>query len=317
MWSAYVTASYYDQAPLDEYENTKNNRRISRSSQKFDSTSRWEEFKDDIPNFLTTSLKSNTLLEHMNTTKDESDYLWYTFRFQQNSSCTEPVLHVESLGHVTFALVNNKYVGAAHGSHDVKGFTIEYPVSLNNEMNNISLLSVMVGLPDSGAYLERRIAGLTRVEIKCTKNESYNFINYKWGYQVGLLGERLQIYKPQNLSNVEWSKFGISNNQTFTWYKILFDEPMGNDPVALNLTTMGKGEAWINGQSIGRYWVSFYNSARTPSQTLYHVPRSFLKTSGNLLILLEEAGGDPLHISLDTISTKDLHEHISYYHLPQ
>ena len=30
----------------------------------------------------------------------------------------------------------------------------------------------------------------------------------------------------------------------------LFDAPMGNDPVALNLSSMGKGEAWVNGQAL-------------------------------------------------------------------
>lgn len=49
-------------------------------SQTFDDVNGWEEFKDGIPNFLDTPLKSDTLLEHMNTTKDKSDYLWYTFR---------------------------------------------------------------------------------------------------------------------------------------------------------------------------------------------------------------------------------------------
>lgn len=47
----------------------------------FDFVDGWQEFKDVIPNFLDTSIKSNTLLEHMNMTKAESDYLWYTSRY--------------------------------------------------------------------------------------------------------------------------------------------------------------------------------------------------------------------------------------------
>ena len=50
-------------------------------------------------------------------------------------------------------------------------------------------------------------------------------------------------------------------------WKALFDEPAGNDPVALNLGSMGKGEAWVNGESIGRYWVSFHTSEGNPLQT--------------------------------------------------
>ncbi|KAH7566939.1 hypothetical protein JRO89_XS08G0256400 [Xanthoceras sorbifolium] len=279
--------------------NTVSNERTTTTSETFNGTDRWEEYRDDIPNFLDTSLKSNTLLEHMNTTKDKSDYLWYTFSFQHNLSCTEPVLHVESLGHVAHAFVNSTYAGAAHGNHDVKGFTMDVPIVLNDGMNNISILSVMVGLPDSGAFLERRFAGLTKVEIHCGEIVLYNFTNYEWGYQVGLLGEKLQIYTEK------------------TWEMLIgtvFDAPVGDDPIALELGTMGKGEAWVNGQSIGRFWVSFQTSDGNSSQTLYNVPRSFIKPYGNLLVILEEFKGDPVQISLDTISVTNLHEPISHYH---
>ena len=49
----------------------------------------------------------------------------------------------------------------------------------------------------------------------------------------------------------------------------LFDAPMGNDPVALNLSSMGKGEAWVNGESIGRYWSSYHDDKGNPSQIMY------------------------------------------------
>ncbi|KAI8535517.1 hypothetical protein RHMOL_Rhmol10G0180200 [Rhododendron molle] len=276
----------------------------------FDSVDGWQEFKDVIPNFSDTSIKSNILLEHMNMTKAESDYLW----FQHNPNCTNPMLHVESLGHLVHAFAGETYFGVAHGSHDVKGFIFESPILLNDDVTNISLLSVMVGLPDSGAYLESRIAGLTNVMIQCSEL-TYNLTDHEWGYQVGLLGEKLRAYDVQNASDVNWSKTRISTNEPLTWYKAMFDAPRGDDPVALNLSTMGKGEAWVNGQSIGRYWISFHTSKGTPSQTLYHVPRSFLIPSANLLVLFEEVGGDPLHISLDAITIRSVQSH--YGHLSQ
>lgn len=233
----------------------------------FDFVDGWQEFKDVIPNFLDTSIKSNTLLEHMNMTKAESDYLWYTSRFQHNPNCTNPMLHVESLGHLVHAFAGETYFGVAHGSHDIKGFIFESPILLNDDVTNISLLSVMVGLPDSGAYLESRIAGLTNVTIQCSEL-TYNLTDHEWGYQVGLSGEKLRAYDVQNASDVNWSKTRISTNQPLTWYKAMFDAPRGDDPVALNLSTMGKGEAWVNGKSIGRYWISFHTSKGNPSQTL-------------------------------------------------
>ncbi len=35
-----------------------------------------------------------------------------------------------------------------------------------------------------------------------------------------------------------------------------FDAPAGEEPVALDLGSMGKGQAWVNGEHIGRFWPS-------------------------------------------------------------
>lgn len=48
-----------------------------------------------------------------------------------------------------------------------------------------------------------------------------------------------------------------------------FNAPPGSNPIALDLGSMGKGEVWINGESIGRYWVSFVTRKGNPSQRWY------------------------------------------------
>ncbi|PHU19741.1 Beta-galactosidase 16 [Capsicum chinense] len=242
----YMITSYYDQAPLDEY------------------AEKWEQFEEVIPQFDDTSLRSDILLEHMNTTKDVSDYLWYTSSIQQDSMEQQSTLSVKSLGHVLHAFVNGEHVGSAHGQFRKTSFTLESTVSLNKGTNNISLISATVGLP------------------------------------VGLLGEKLQLYSSEGSNSADWSS--LASSQPLTWYKSVFDAPKGDDPVALNLGSMGKGEAWVNGQSIGRYWVSFQKLAGIPSQTWYNVPRSFLQPGDNLLVFFEEETGSPLDITLDTIS---------------
>ncbi|KAA3489756.1 beta-galactosidase 8 [Gossypium australe] len=104
----------------------------------------------------------------------------------------------------------------------------------------------------------------------------------------------------------------------------------------LDFMGMGKGEAWINGQSIGRYWPAYIasNSGCTdscdyrgpysankcrkncgkPSQQLYHVPRSWLKPSGNILVLFEEMGGDPTQLAFATRKMGSLCSHVSDSH---
>ncbi|KAM6542093.1 hypothetical protein CsatB_006540 [Cannabis sativa] len=188
-------------------------------TEKFDSKLRWEVFKETVPSFDTTSLRANMLLEHMNTTKDESDYLWYTFRFQQDSPNPQASLVVKSAGHVLRAF-------------------------------------------DSGAYMESKVAGLRSVTI-----EDNDLRIYSWGYQVGLVGEKLEIYSDVGARNVQWNKFGSLTNQT---------QPL----------------------------------------TWYNVPRSFLKPSKNLLILLEEENGNPLGISIDKVLRARACGLVSESHLP-
>ncbi|CAJ2667731.1 unnamed protein product [Trifolium pratense] len=262
---------------------------------RFNSAGKWKVYTEAIPNFDDTSLRANRLLDQIATAKDTSDYMWYTFRLNHNSPNAQSVLSIYSLGHVLHSFVNGVLTGSAHGSHNYTSVAMEKNVNLVNGMNNISILSATVGLPNSGAYLERKVAGLSKVKV-----QRRDFTNYSWGYQVGLLGEKLQIYTVSGSSKVQWKSFQ-SSTKPLTWYQTTFDAPEGNKPVVLNLGSMGKGLAWVNGQGIGRYWVSFHTPRGTPSQQWYHIPRSFLKATGNLLVILEEETGNPLGITLDTV----------------
>ncbi|CAJ1939116.1 unnamed protein product [Sphenostylis stenocarpa] len=171
-----------------------------------------------------------------------------------------------------------------------------------------------------GAFIEKDGAGI-RGTIKITgfKNGDIDLSKSLWTYQVGLQGEFLQLYTEENEYSewIELTPDAISS--TFTWYKTYFDVPGGTDPVALDLKSMGKGQAWVNGHHIGRYWTRVspesgckqvcdyrgaYDSDKCltncgkPTQTLYHVPRSWLRESNNLLVILEETAGNPFGISV-------------------
>ncbi|XP_068647118.1 beta-galactosidase 6 [Aristolochia californica] len=275
--------------------------------QKLDASGGWEEFKEAIPTFGGTSLREDSLLEQMATTNDKTDYLWYTFNYNYKSTGNQSVLLVESRAHVLHAFVNGVLVGTAHGNHNLQSFSFENPISLKDGNNDISLLSVMVGLPDAGAYMEHKVSGLCRVRIQGTAEGTSDFGHYKWGYEVGLSGQKLGIYKHKGSRKVVWKNSPCNcTHQPLVWYKAKFDTPQGNDSIALDLCSMGKGEAWVNGNSIGRYWVSFLTPKGVPSQTLYHVPRSFLNSKGNLLVLFEEVGGDPTKISVKAISRNNI-----------
>lgn len=79
--------------------------------------------------------------------------------------------------------------------------------------------------------------------------------------QVGLNGEAKNLISPNGISTVEWSEVSLVKHgqQPLKWYKAYFDAPTGNEPLALDMKSMGRGQVWVNGQSIGRYWTVHAN----------------------------------------------------------
>lgn len=56
------------------------------------------------------------------------------------------------------------------------------------------------------------------------------------------------------------------SNDTFV-LQTYFDAPEGNGPVVIQMNKMSKGMVWVNGRSIGRYWVSFLSPLAQPTQS--------------------------------------------------
>lgn len=67
-----------------------------------------------------------------------------------------------------------------------------------------------------------------------------------------------------------------------------FDAPESESAAAIRMSGMGKGLIWVNGEGVGRYWMSFLNPLGQSTQIEYHIPRSFLKPKKNLLVIFEE-----------------------------
>ncbi|XP_062013758.1 beta-galactosidase 8 [Rosa rugosa] len=274
------------------------------------------------------------LLEQINTTADKSDYLWYTTSIDVKDGYNAD-LHVESLGHALHAFVNGKLAGSGTGNSGNAKVSVDIPVEFASGKNKIDLLSLTVGLQNYGAFFDLVGAGITGpVQLKgSASGTTIDLSSQQWTYQIGLKGEDEDL--PSGSS--QWiSQPTLPKNQPLTWYKTQFDAPGGSNPVALDFTGMGKGEAWVNGQSIGRYWPTniapksgcpdtcnyrgAYSSDKCrkncgkPSQELYHVPRSWLKSSGNTLVLFEEVGGDPTQLSFATRQVESLCSHVSESH---
>ncbi|KAL0360640.1 UNVERIFIED_CONTAM: Beta-galactosidase 3 [Sesamum radiatum] len=287
----------------------------------------WETYGEDMTSLEDSSTFAATgLLEQINVTRDSSDYLWYITSIDIGSSESflrggqKPTLTVNSRGHALHVFINGQLAGSAYGTRENTRFTFTGPVNLQVGTNKISLLSIAMGLPNNGVHFENWNVGvLGRVELDGLDQGKRDLSRQTWSYKVGLKGEQMNLVSPDKVSSVEWAQASAitQNQQPLRWYKAYFDAPSGDEPLALDMRSMGKGQVWINGQNIGRYWMAYANGncgvchyagtfratkcqrgCGQPTQRWYHVPRSWLQPTQNLIVLFEELGGDVSKISL-------------------
>ncbi|CAH9056061.1 unnamed protein product [Cuscuta epithymum] len=286
----------------------------------------WHSYNEETTSYDDSAFTAVGLLEQINTTRDASDYLWYMTdvkidsreRFLKDGNW--PWLTVFSAGHALHVYINGQLIGSAYGSLKDPKVTFSKAVPMRAGVNKISLLSIAVGLPNIGPHFETWNAGILGPVTLSGLNDGKRDLTWqKWSYKIGLKGEELNIHSLTGSSSIEWIQGAfVVQKQPLTWYKTTFDAPQGNEPLALDMATMGKGQVWINGQSIGRYWPAYKASGNCgacnyagwydekkclsncgeATQRWYHVPQSFLRSTGNLLVMFEEWGGNPYGISL-------------------
>ncbi|XP_041015356.1 beta-galactosidase 1 [Juglans microcarpa x Juglans regia] len=286
----------------------------------------WQAYDEETSSYDDAKFTAVGLLEQINTTRDASDYLWYStdVKIEANEEFLKsgkyPVLTVLSAGHALHVFINGRLSGTAYGSLEFPKLTFSENVMLRAGINKISLLSVAVGLPNVGPHFETWNAGVLGPITLNGLNEGRRDLSWqKWSYKIGLEGEALSLHSLSGSSSVEWVEGSfVARRQPLMWYKTMFNAPAGNTPLALDMGSMGKGQVWINGQSLGRYWPAYkasgtcsecnyagtYNEKKClsncgeASQRWYHVPHSWLNPTGNLLVVFEEWGGDPNGIFL-------------------
>ncbi|GAB2277284.1 Beta-galactosidase 10 [Dionaea muscipula] len=285
----------------------------------------WEVFEEKAGLWTNPDFSRIGFIDHINTTKDKTDYLWLVTSFYVDEKDVslkkggQSVLSIKSKGHALHAFLNGKFQGSGYGNGSVFNFTLEVPISPKVGKNEIALLSMTVGLQTAGPGYEWLGAGITSVKILGLSSSTVDLSSSTWTYKIGLEGEHLQLSKADVSNSMKWLPIeGPLKKQALTWYKAVVDPPSGNDPVGLDMIHMGKGLAWLNGKEIGRYWPRrssvhdqcvakcdyrgkfFPDKCDTgcgePTQRWYHVPRSWFNPIGNVLVIFEEIGGNPTKI---------------------
>ncbi|XP_020873308.1 beta-galactosidase 12 isoform X1 [Arabidopsis lyrata subsp. lyrata] len=311
----------------------------------------WGSYNEEIPSANDNgTFSQDGLVEQISITRDKTDYFWYLTDItispdEKFLTGEDPLLNIGSAGHALHVFVNGQLAGnikigqthphgslylssvklfivsgTAYGSLEKPKLTFSQKIKLHAGVNKLALLSIAAGLPNVGVHYETWNTGvLGPVTLKGVNSGTWDMSQWKWSYKIGTKGEALSIHTVTGSSTVEWKQGSlVATKQPLTWYKSTFDTPAGNEPLALDMNTMGKGQTWINGQNIGRHWPAYtargkcercsyagtftenkcLSNCGEASQRWYHVPRSWLKPTNNLVVVLEEWGGEPNGISL-------------------
>ncbi|KAG5595644.1 hypothetical protein H5410_036876 [Solanum commersonii] len=248
----------------------------------------WESYTEETPSADDSdTLSTSGLWEQINVTRDSSDYLWYMTDvsiasdegFLKNEK--EPLL--TAICYVCWSCLAR----AVYGGLENPKLTYSGNVKLRAGINKISMLSVPVGLPVSflhpvslfsrisncnstsyvilspiqnvGLHFETWNAGvLGPIRLSGLNEGTRDLTKQRWAYKVGMKGEMLSLHTLSGSSSVKWVKdLLLAQKQRLTWYKATFDAPEGNDPLALDMESMGKGQIWINGEGVGRHWPGY------------------------------------------------------------
>ncbi len=79
-----------------------------------------------------------------------------------------------------------------------------------------------------------------------------------------------------------------------TWWRSTFDAVIDEAaPVVLDLTGMTKGQVFLNGKNLGRYFVQTGEGKKVPPIHTMPLPTPWLKEKGNELVFFDEHGGNP------------------------
>ena len=264
-----------------------------------------------VPTLDAAGTNEVTPQEQLQYTRDLTDYCWYLTRADMPKS-GEVELTIEGVADFFQVFVDGQRVAISQthiiedrGSIDGPGFHQSVHFSCEAGTHELAILVSALGL--------------TKGDWMINANMAYERKGI-WG-RVLLDGSELKgawqmnAFDPSPTAGFATATPGEGQ---FSWHRFTFATPSAAVPLALDLGTMEKGMAWINGHCLARYWlVSIQKSKQVhlehdqlqvqydkePSQRYYHVPSDWLLEK-NELILFDELGGKPRSVRLCEVRAK-------------
>jgi len=196
-------------------------------------------------------------------------------------------------------------------SSDSASFSVSIPSG-----STLAILSQSVGLRNYGPHYEDITDGLAAGKVTLDGRDITSPPG-GWISQIGLQGEFYRLWTPEGSKKVSWNTNPQQGLYTpLVWWKATFPTPPGKGPLSLTMNGAGKGFIYINGNGVGRFWNitaggscppcsqieehcdyrGAYNPGRCrcdcgeASQSVYKIPRGWLSTGDNVLVMVEELG---------------------------
>ena len=269
---------------------------------------------------------TNQPLEQLTLTYDRTDYLWYVTGIDitdEQIKRGSVQLRLPAQHDYVYAFISGRQLAST--TSQTGNVTLSLLVDeLSAGRYELQLLNANNGVDDYGAFLETVTRGISGALLVGRTD----ITNSTWRHQVGLRGESERYYAPN--SSVQWnSDIAAGLRAPLTWWRWNLTTPQSNAPInglskptwQLDVRGLGKGEMWVNGHSIGRFynatapadsctacdtqsWYAGPQMCRTNcgdlTQPYLHVPRSFLQPAGmsNVIVAFSEYIGDPLSLVL-------------------
>ncbi|EOD10329.1 hypothetical protein EMIHUDRAFT_248458 [Emiliania huxleyi CCMP1516] len=255
-------------------------------------------------------MEASSPLEQLRLTEDDTVYLWYStvvsaellgaFLLPGEPPCRSDRRYECRTVSVPAGEVSGMGGTIAYAFIDDVATTAATPLTAGNQSRELHILAVAMGLANGG------------VGPSSSKGP------HTWP----LLGEQRRIYTAEGTGGLP-----------HTWFRSWLPRPTvaagaPQTSFALNLSTMNKGVAYVNGFNLGRYWLRRgeckgacappvkhghcymrWKACGRPTQTLYHVPTEVLAPVRNLVVLFEETVGTATPRDLAGVSLVALHEH--------
>lgn len=258
-------------------------------------------------------------IEQLKFTHDTTDYCWYTSHLTigpgQAGTGTLKLVGVADIAHIfvdgQLQATTTLELQEERGSLDGDAFTQTFDLDVAEGEHELAILCCALGLIKGDWMIGYVNMAEERKGIWGQVHWNDEVVHGDWSIQPGLLGERGTLYGAGD-ALAQWDeRWTEAVDRPLSWWRITFHHPGEGEALALDLASMKKGLAWLNGRCIGRYWLTpgkggiapwFPASMRgqdfgEPSQRYYHLPAEWLQPH-NTLVLFEELGGDPSAIAL-------------------